>query len=93
MMIGGAAAPIASQFLIDGLDKVWIYDVFGWQLRYAGFGWRWTFVVFGLIGLTWAISFYFWFRDAPAEHREVNDAERRLIAQSAGLARTEANRS
>ena len=27
MMIGGAAAPVASQFLIDGLGKVWKLDV------------------------------------------------------------------
>ncbi len=84
MMIGGAAAPVASQFLIDGLGKAWKIDVFGWQGVYAGFGWRWTFVVFGLIGLTWAISFYFWFRDDPAEHRAVNAAERDLIASERG---------
>ena len=83
MMIGGAAAPVASQFLIDGLDKVWKLDIFGWHATYAGFGWRWTFLVFGLIGLTWAISFYLWFRDDPAKHRAVNDAERKLIASRA----------
>ena len=80
MMIGGAAAPVASQFLIDGLGNVWKLDVFGSQWAYAGIGWRWTFVVFGLIGLTWAISFYLWFRDDPAEHPAVNNAERELIA-------------
>ena len=32
MMIGGAAAPVASQFLIDGLGKVWKLDVFGWHV-------------------------------------------------------------
>jgi MFS transporter, ACS family, glucarate transporter len=79
MMLGGAAAPIASQFLIDGLGRVWRLDVFGWHGMYAGFGWRWTFVVFGLIGLMWATSFYLWFRDAPAEHPAVNSAERELI--------------
>jgi MFS family permease len=79
MMIGGAAAPVASQFLIDGLDHAWKLDVFGWHIRYAGFGWRWTFMIFGLIGLTWAISFYLWFRDDPANHRAVNAAERKLI--------------
>jgi sugar phosphate permease len=42
-------------------------------------GWRWTFVVFGLIGLAWAVAFYAWFRDDPAEHPATNEAERRLI--------------
>ena len=40
------------------------------------FGWRWTFVVFGLVGLAWAVAFYFWFRDDPAEHPGTNQAER-----------------
>jgi sugar phosphate permease len=62
MMIGGAAAPVASQWLINGV------------------GWRWSFAVFGFVGLIWAISFYFWFRDDPAEHRAANQAERRMIA-------------
>ena len=82
MMIGGAAAPVASQFLIDGLDKVWRIELFGWQATYAGVGWRWTFMVFGLIGLTWAISFYLWFRDDPAEHRAVNEAEQRFDCEA-----------
>jgi sugar phosphate permease len=42
-------------------------------------GWRWTFVVFGLIGLAWSVAFYAWFRDDPAEHPATNEAERRLI--------------
>jgi ACS family glucarate transporter-like MFS transporter len=61
MMIGGAAAPVASQWLINGV------------------GWRWSFAVFGLAGVAWAISFYLWFRDNPAEHSGTNLAERRLI--------------
>src|SRR6516164_401410 len=43
------------------------------------FGWRWTFVIFGLVGLAWAVSFYLWFRDDPAEHPGTNTAERLLI--------------
>ena len=42
-------------------------------------GWRWTFVVFGLVGMAWAIAFYSWFRDDPAEHPATNHAERQLI--------------
>src|SRR5205823_3649023 len=42
--------------------------------------WRWTFGVFGLIGLVWAAAFYLWFRDDPAEHPATNEAERRFIA-------------
>jgi MFS transporter, ACS family, glucarate transporter len=61
MMIGGAAAPMASQWLIDR-----VY-------------WRWSFVVFALAGVVWALAFFTWFRDDPAEHPATNAAERRLI--------------
>jgi MFS family permease len=62
MMIGGAAAPVASQWLINQI------------------GWRWSFAAFALVGVGWAIAFYNWFRDDPAEHTWTNEAECRLIA-------------
>jgi MFS family permease len=43
-------------------------------------GWRWTFGLFGLVGLVWASFFYWWFRDDPAGHPGVNAAERALLA-------------
>ncbi len=43
-------------------------------------GWRWTFLVFAQPGVLWAVAFYWWFRDDPAEHPMVNEAERNLIA-------------
>jgi MFS family permease len=44
-------------------------------------GWRWTFAVFGFLGIVWTAAFYFWFRDDPHEHLAVNDAERNLIGR------------
>lgn len=38
-------------------------------------GWRGTFIVFGTMGVVWAAAFYRWFRDNPAEHPQVNQAE------------------
>lgn len=46
-------------------------------------GWRWAFVVFALVGVVWAIGFWFWFRDDPAEHPGVNITERELIRANA----------
>jgi len=51
------------------------------QLLIGHLGWRHTFMAFGVLGLVWAIAFYAWFRDDPAEHPGVNEAERRLIAE------------
>jgi sugar phosphate permease len=45
-----------------------------------GIDWRWTFVVFGMLGVVWAAAFFWWVRDDPARHPGVNDAELRLIA-------------
>jgi ACS family glucarate transporter-like MFS transporter len=45
------------------------------------FGWRWTFVVVGVIGITWVAFFWARFRDTPAQDPKANDAERALIAE------------
>lgn len=44
-------------------------------------GWRASFVVFGAIGIAWAVAWHTWYRDRPAEHPAVDDAERSWIAQ------------
>ena len=41
--------------------------------------WRVIFAVFGTLGFVWSGVWYFWFRDDPAEHPEVNSAELELI--------------
>jgi MFS family permease len=41
--------------------------------------WQWTFVIFSLPGFLWAAVFYWWYRDDPAKHPAVNEAELRLI--------------
>jgi MFS family permease len=50
----------------------------------AAAGWRWAFVAFGLVGVLWAVGFWWWFRDDPAEHPAVNAAEVALIRAGAG---------
>ena len=41
--------------------------------------WRTAFMVFGLLGLVWAVVFYWWFRDNPRDHPSVNAAELALL--------------
>lgn len=38
-------------------------------------GWRWMFVTFGMVGFIWALGFWFWFRNDPADHPGVNQSE------------------
>jgi MFS family permease len=57
----------------------------GWMLSrdHLNLHYRWTFLFFGCLGVVWAVVFYWWFRDDPADHPAVNDAERRLIGDTA----------
>ncbi len=52
-------------------------------------GWRWSFVIFGSMGIAWAWSFARWFRDDPADHPGVNTAEARYITAGAPPVSTE----
>ena len=42
------------------------------QMRY---GWRAAFLVFGAVGLLWAVAWYWWFRDSPREMPGISEAE------------------
>jgi sugar phosphate permease len=44
-------------------------------------GWRLSFVVFGMFGIVWAIAWYRSYRDRPAEHSGVDRDELRWIGQ------------
>jgi MFS transporter, ACS family, glucarate transporter len=43
------------------------------------FGWRGAFLAFGIIGVVWVVFFVRYFRNTPAEHPGVNEAERAYI--------------
>jgi len=41
--------------------------------------WRTAFLLFGALGVVWAVIFYSWYRDHPREHKGVNEAELALL--------------
>jgi MFS family permease len=41
--------------------------------------WRRTFELFGVLGVVWSIAFFRWYRDDPAQHPGVNQAELALL--------------
>jgi ACS family glucarate transporter-like MFS transporter len=41
--------------------------------------WRQAFVLFGALGIIWAVVFYLWFRDNPRDHPSVNAGELALL--------------
>ena len=51
--------------------------------------WRHAFELFGVLGVVWALAFYWWFRDNPAEHASVNQAELAPLPPAAETARVE----
>lgn len=72
---GRAQGIVTTAMLLGGAAS---YATSQWLIDRVG--WRWSFAVFALIGVGWALAFYLWFRDDPADHPQANDAERRLIA-------------
>ncbi|HZS04335.1 MAG TPA: MFS transporter [Blastocatellia bacterium] len=53
-----------------------------WLISFQG--WRLPFIEFGLLGAVWCAVWYWWFRDQPKEHPEVNAAELGLIYSGQG---------
>lgn len=47
-------------------------------------GWRGLFVVSGIIGLIWAVVWYFFYRD-PQNHKKISDSELEYIEKGGGL--------
>lgn len=41
----------------------------------AAYGWRTSFIVFGVMGVAWAAAWYWWFRDHPSEKAGVTASE------------------
>lgn len=63
--------------------------IVGWMLASGGEGkfglglhYRWVFLIFGLLGVVWALMFYRWFRDYPKDHPSVSAAELAVIGET-----------
>jgi len=50
----------------------------GWLLAHD-YGWRAIFAAYSVVGIVWALSFCYFFRTFPKDHRSVNQAELDLI--------------
>ena len=44
--------------------------------------WRRAFELFGVIGMVWAVAFYYWYRDDPGTHPGVNRSELAMLPPS-----------
>jgi sugar phosphate permease len=55
-------------------------------LTFQVMSWRHAFMVFGIIGVVWAVFFYGWFRDDPHDNKKINAAELELLRPNRELA-------
>ena len=51
-------------------------------------GWRPSFASFGVLGLVWCWVFWRWYRDDPADHPAVNEAELDYIRSGSAPSRS-----
>jgi sugar phosphate permease len=58
----------------------------GWIV--AWFGWQWTFIIFGALGILWIPIWYVLVRDTPQAHPWVNKRELRFIQGGSGTTAT-----
>ncbi|WP_020595060.1 MFS transporter [Spirosoma panaciterrae] len=56
-------------------------------VHYAG--WRWAFGILGIVGVLWAIGWYAWFRDDPAEQKGITEAEVQEIESGRRIKQTD----
>jgi sugar phosphate permease len=74
---GPAQALISTSAQVGGATAPWVA---AYLIQSEHVGWRLSFVIFGSLGVVWSFFFARWFRDDPATHPGVNDAERRYIS-------------
>ena len=76
--------PVSERGIVNGvnfsgsrLGAAFALPLVAWMID--AYGWRWSFVLLGLVGLLWAIIWYFFFRDDPATHPMVSEEEKAYI--------------
>ncbi len=69
---GGAFTPLLVGWMLAGGDG----------RPGLGLHYKWVFLIFGVLGVVWAVLFYGWFRDHPHDHPSVNAAELAEIGET-----------
>jgi len=79
--------PMSERGLVQGVmfsgarfGAAFTLPVVAWMVSHLG--WRMSFVVLGLVGVGWAIFWFFWFRDDPETHPRISLAEKELILKA-----------
>ncbi len=76
--------PMSERGIVNGINfsgsrlgAAFALPLIAWMI--STYGWRMSFVVLGLVGILWAVLWYFLFRDDPTEHPMVSEEEKAFI--------------
>lgn len=62
------------------LGAAFALPLVAWLIDAAG--WRYTFLILGIVGILWAVFWYFWFRNTPEEHKSITEEEKDFILKN-----------
>jgi MFS transporter, ACS family, glucarate transporter len=71
---------IGINFSAGRLGAAFALPVIAWMIQRLG--WQMSFVVLGIIGVFWALIWYFYFRDEPIEIKSISDSEKKYIYEN-----------
>ena len=80
---GISSAAIGACMSVGGAFTLWMTG----ELLQDGYHWRGIFFAYSIVGVVWAIVFYWFFRTHPEQHASVNDGELALIHDRADACR------
>lgn len=79
--------PIRERGIVTGINfsgsrlgAAFALPVVAWLIETVG--WRHSFMILGIVGLMWAVFWYWWFRDSPEQHKGIGEAEKAYILKS-----------
>jgi ACS family glucarate transporter-like MFS transporter len=85
MLLGGAAGSAAVGYLLNPVGFPYLLN--------QPLSWQTIFLLYAAPGVLWAAWFLWWFRDRPADHPSVNNAERDLLPREEPPAPTAPSRA
>ncbi len=79
--------PIKERGLVTGINfsgsrlgAAFALPMVAWLIHAVG--WRLTFIILGIIGILWAVLWFYWFRNSPEEHHGISDKEKEYIIRN-----------
>lgn len=79
--------PMKERGLVNGINfsgsrigAAFALPLVAWMV--SGAGWRYSFVILGIVGVVWAIVWYVAFRDDPEDHPGISENEKKFIAET-----------